>query len=187
MHKAYLRFSVAIVFALVSALTAGCATGEVRGEAVAATNSSRVPGQVGLVYVIFLDQGVLKASGLSALRMGTPKYIGNEMVSGGFNGVLLQMNKLVPDSNLRVRLQSGLEKSLPPNITHTVIIAPHTVTTNGSSATSEVNIVVRDEVTHQIIWKGEAAIAAYIPENNKRAAMGIVRTLRELGLISTAA
>jgi hypothetical protein len=176
------RLSAAVLAVLGVTLLAACATGEVKGARIGTPDAPGASAPAGLAYVVFMDRSALKPSGLSALRLGAPSVtIGNDGLSRAFRGVQYQLVLIKPD-NVRARLESELERPMPSNVSYIVFVAPRTVSSNSTSAQADVDIVIRDEKTRQLIWKGESTIVAGGVENNKLAARGILQAIRESGI-----
>ena len=170
-----------------SFLLSACATGEVKGGLINPAPASQASVEHGVVAIIFMDQTAMKASGLSSFRVGAPQYmVENPALKRAFSGVALELYGLIKSEDVRIRLQSELAKPPLPSLSHIVFIAPRSVTIASNSATADVDIVIRDERSRQLIWKGESTLVSGAKDNNKQAAIGIVRAMRDAQLLAAA-
>jgi hypothetical protein len=185
MIDALFRISTLLILSTLI-FASGCASEQVRGGYVEQHSGSRPLKPTGLVLVIFVDQAVMSPSGLSALRVGAPQpSVGFDDLTRAFQRISAHMSEETSDDKVKLRFQSERAKPLTSVPSYIVFISPRSLTKSPTNWMATVDIVIREEATNQTAWKGSVTVTSD-PRNAKIVASGIVRSMREVGLIASA-
>lgn len=171
---------VAVALALV---LCGCASSDLRGSFVEPASVSSNSVSDAKVVIVFVDKAVFTPSGLSSLRVGTPAAtVGNGALEDAFRRISRHIEKAVPDGSIQAKFQSSIQSSSLAGATHTVLVYARKITSSASTGMmSDVDVVIRDEVAHRPIWKGEIVVTSDY-RNSEKVASELLRILSEVGL-----
>jgi hypothetical protein len=162
-------------------LIAGCANHNLHGEFM--STAAAIPENTRTrTYVVFADEPIFTATGLSSLRIGTPKTIvGSPEIAAAFRQIAARIDAAIPNLSVLTRFQSTRPASPIPDATHLILLTPRNMKMTGPMMTSDVEVVVRDTASQHIIWKGEINISNQRPDIDT-AANDLLLLIRRIGL-----
>lgn len=160
-------------------LLSGCASTDLRGDYLDKSRPNEMPAKPSLTYVVFHDKVILKPSGLSAYRVGTPSSSFGDYEEK-FGRIAAFIEKGAADGSIRTRLQSKTATAPITGASHVVAVSVRKVI----SGQIELEVVIHDVALKKPIWRGEITVTYNVGADEK-AASEILRVTKEVVVAKT--